>query len=179
MRGDLRIPLARIPDEGLHLEVEVETDALELEADQWPPLSGVRLIGRLERTGPREVVFRGRALGSFLLECSLGLARFDHRVDEPLTVYFHPPPPEESGQEGEEVELGEKELEVAHIANEAVDLLKPLRDQLGLAIPLQPKCPGGCLGEDPEMCRRLGAGEGVGMEEALDPRWAALRGWGK
>ncbi len=179
MEGDLRIPLSRIPDEGLDLDMEVAPEALELEEGRWPPLWDARLIGRLERTGPREAVLRGRVLGAFLLECSLGLARFECRVEEPLVVYFLSPPAGAGLEAGEEVELEEKELEVAFIEDEAVNLAPSLRDQLGLAIPLQPKCPGKCLGEDPELCRRLEAGEGVGAEEFLDPRWSALRAWRK
>ncbi|OGL61954.1 MAG: hypothetical protein A3J27_00090 [Candidatus Tectomicrobia bacterium RIFCSPLOWO2_12_FULL_69_37] len=179
MEGGLRIPLSRILDEGLDIDIEVETGDLALEEGSWPPLRGVRLIGRIERTGPSEAVFRGRALGMFGMQCSLGLAEFDFPVDEPVVAYFVPRP-DVAGADGEdEVELEEGDLEVAYLENETLDLAPPLRDQLGLAIPLQPKCPGKCLGENPEMCRRLEAGEHIGDEQAADPRWSVLREWRK
>ena len=179
MEGSLRISLSRVPDEGLDLDIEIETADLELEEGAWPPLRDVRLAGRLERTGPSEAVFRGEARGTFRLQCSLGLADFDFPVCEAVVVYFMPRPPEAGAEAEEDIELGESDLEVAYLDGEILDLGLPLRDQLGLAIPLQPKCPEKCLGEDPEMCRRLEAGEAVGGGQEADPRWSALRGWRK
>lgn len=179
MEGSLRIPLSRVPDEGIDLDIEVETGELGLEEDSWPPLREVRLTGRLERTGPSEAVFRGRARGVFRLQCSLGLADFDFRVDEPVVVFFMPRPSTAGPDTEDEIELGENDLEVAYLDGETLDLGPPLRDQLGLAIPLQPKCPGGCLGESPETCRRLESGEGFQEERATDPRWSVLREWRK
>ena len=179
MKDDLRIPLERIPDEGLDLNIEIKPEMLNVEEVGSPPMSGVNLIGRLERMGTQEVVFRGRSIGELTVECSLGLALFQLQVDEPMTVYFQTPP---SGEEapGGEVECEEKDLEVYYLRDtDTVDLSGPLRDQLLLAIPLQPLCPGKCLGEDPDICRRLQEGEGVGVEEDIDPRWASLKEWGE
>lgn len=179
MEGSLRIPLSRVPDEGVDLDIEVETGELGLEEGFWPPLRGVRLIGRLERTGSSEAVFRGRARGIFRLQCGVGLAEFDFPVDEAVVAYFMPRPSAAGADVEDEIELGEDDLEAAYLDDETLNLGPPLRDQLGLAIPLQPKCPGMCLGESPEMCRRLEAGEGVGEEQAADPRWSVLREWRK
>lgn len=179
MEGCLRIPLSRVPDEGLDLDVEIETPELGLEDSSWPPLRDVKLAGRLERTAPSQAVFRGTAQGIFRLQCSLGLAEFDYPVTESVVVYFMPRPAVTGAQVEEDVELGEADLEVAFLDDEILDLGPPLRDQLGLAIPLQPKCLEKCLGEDPELCRRLEAGEGVGGEQGADPRWSALREWRK
>ena len=178
MNDDLKYPLDHIPAEGLKIDIEVGADLLDLEDGNWPPLSGVRLEGDLERTGEKEAVFSGRVLGSFLVECILGLAQVKILVEEELTVYFQPAHPGETGT-GDEVELGERDLEVYNIENDGVDLLIPLRDQLGLAIPMQPKCPEKCEGEDPDLCRRLQEGEGVGSESEGDPRLAALKEWRK
>ena len=179
MEGSLRIPLSRVPDEGIDLDLEVETGDLELEEGSWPPLREVRLTGRLERTGSSEAVFRGRARGTFRLQCGLGLAEFDFLVDEPVVAYFMPRPKAAGVDVEDDVELGEDDIEVAYLDDETLDLVSPLRDQLGLAIPLQPKCPGTCLGENPEMCRRLEAGEDIGEGREADPRWSILREWRK
>lgn len=179
MNNELRIPLDRIPDEGFDVNIVLKPEILIMEDNEWPPLSGVKLIGRLERLGGQEAVFRGRSIGEFTVECSLGLASFQLPVDEPMTAFFQSPP-----SEGEvlavEIECEEKDLEVYYLQDtDIVDLLTPLRDQLCLAIPLQPKCPGKCLGVDPEMCRRLEQGEAVGTEENIDPRWVSLEEWGE
>lgn len=170
----LKIPLSRIPDEGLELDSRLETNETVFEKEDWPPLSNVGILGRLECTGPQEVVFRGRARGSLLLQCSLGLAEFQFDLDEPFIVYFRPRTEEYSETE---IELGEEDMELYYISDEYINLSVPLRDQLGLAVPLQPRCPGKCLGEYPEICRRLKAGEEIAYTDEFDPRWASLREW--
>lgn len=178
MRSDLRIPLDRIPEEGLRLDVEVEAGDLVFEGGDWPPVSNARIAGLLECAGDQQAVFRGRALCMFTVECSLGLARFQLAIEEELTVFFQPPQAGEA-ESGDEVELEEGELEVYPIESGEVDLSVPLRDQIGLAIPFQPKCPGKCLVDDPALCERLMKGEGVSAEGEGDPKWSALEKWGK
>ena len=170
----LQFPLAQIPDDGLDVSLDLEPDDLE---EAWFRASGLKLIGKLEKTGSDEVSFQGRLSGRFLLECSLGLAEFAHPFDEPLAVYFSRMP-QDSGSE-DEVELNEEDLEVAYIENEAVDLTTPVRDQIGLAIPIQPRCPDKCLGEAPDTCRKLDEGESVGVGAESDPRWGPLKDWGR
>ena len=169
----LQFPLSQIPDDGLDVGLDLEADDLE---EVWVGISNLKLIGRLEKTGPHEVSFKGRLRGRFLLECSLGLAEFLHVFDEPLIVYFSRM--KEGFETGGEIELHERDMEVASIENEAVDLTVPVRDQIGLAIPVQPRCPGKCLGETPETCRKLDKGESVGVGSESDPRWRPLKDWG-
>ena len=175
----LRIPLDRIPDEGLDIDMAITAGSIRLGEDEWPPLSQGKLIGRLERLGAQEAVFRGQVIGEFTVECSLGLALFPLPVEEPMSVYFQVPPAEEL-ESGSEVEVKEEDLEVYYLQDSnIVDLQTPVRDQLCLGIPVQPRCPDRCLGEDPEMCRRLKEGEGIGEESDIDPRWASLKRWGE
>ena len=168
----LQFPLSQIPDNGLDVDLDLEMEDLE---EDWFRASSLKLIGKLEKTGSDEVSFQGRLRGRLTLECSLGLAEFVHSFNEPLPVYFSRLP-QVSGSEGE-VELNEEDLEVAYIENETVDLTTPVRDQIGLAIPIQPRCPVKCLGEAPETCRKLDEGESVVVGAGSDPRWGPLKGW--
>lgn len=176
MWGALKVPLSRIPDEGLELDSDLKSNETVFESEDWPAISNVGIIGRLERTGSQEVVFRGRARGSLLLECSLGLAKFQFDLDESFVVYFRTRTEEKLETE---IELGEEDIEVSYIEDDCINLYFPLRDQLGLAVPMQPRCPGKCLGENPEFCRRLEAGEDIEYSDEVDPRWAGLREWKK
>ncbi|MBT3352243.1 MAG: hypothetical protein HOC91_11405 [Nitrospinaceae bacterium] len=178
MLNDLRYKLDQIPKTGMKIDLVVAVERLNLEDESWPPLSDVKIEGMLERTGEKEAVFEGRVSGSFLVECSLGLAQVKIPVEDELTVYFQPLAPYEIDS-GDGVELGERDLEVYYIENDEVDLSSPLRDQLGLAIPIQPKCPDKCMGDEPELCQRLEEGNGVGTDSEIDPRLAALKEWGK
>ena len=168
----LQFPLAQIPDDGLDLTLDLEMDDLE---EVWFRASSLKLIGKLEKTGPHEVSFQGRLSGRLLLECSLGLAEFLRPFNEPLEIFFSQMP-QDSGSEGE-IELNEEDLEVAYIDNETVDLTTLVRDQIGLAIPLQPRCPEKCLGEAPETCRKLDEGKSVVIDAKSDPRWGPLKSW--
>lgn len=172
MGKTLQFPLSRIPDDGIDVSLDLEADDF---GEAWFCASRLGLVGRLEKAGADEATFRGRVRGRLLLECSLGLAEFPHAFDEPLAVYFSRAP--RSLDAGGEIELKEEDIEVAYVENGAVDLAAPVRDQIGLAIPIQPRCPEKCLGEAPEMCRKLDAGESVGVEAGSDPRWGALRNW--
>ena len=134
--------------------------------------------GTLERTGEHEALFQGRVLGSFLVECSLGSAKIDLAVEEEITAYFQLPLARQT-ESVEEVQLRERDIEVYKIENDQVDLSNPVRDQLGLGIPIQPKCPEKCLGDETDLCYRLKQGMGVGMESNTDSRLAALEDWGK
>ena len=168
----LQFPLAQIPDDGLDVNLDLEMDDLE---EVRLKVSCLKLFGRLEKTGPHEISFQGRLSGRFMLECSLGLAQFPHPFNEPLVVFFSQMP-QDFGSE-DEIELTEEDLEVAYIENETVDLTMPVRDQIGLAVPIQPRCPEKCLGDAPETCRKLDEGASVGVGAGPDPRWGALKDW--
>ena len=168
----LQFPLAQIPDDGLDLTLDLEMDDLE---EVWFKASCLKLIGKLEKTGPHELSFQGRLSGRFLLECSLGLVEFPHPFNEPLAVFFSQMP-QDFGSE-DEIELNEEDLDVAYIENETVDLTMPVQDQIGLAIPIQPRCPEKCLGEAPETCRKLDEGKSVVIGAESDPRWGSLKDW--
>lgn len=168
----LQFPLAQIPDDGLDVSLDLEPADLE---EVWFRASSLKLVGKLEKTGSDEASFQGRLSGRFLLECSLGLAEFPYPFSEPLAVYFSRVPQDIASED--EVELKEEDIDVAYIENETVDLTTPVRDQIGLAIPIQPRCPDKCLGEAPETCRRLDEGESVGVGAESDPRWGPLKGW--
>ncbi len=171
----LEFPLSRIPDDGLDVHLDLTMDDLSGAGETWYRACGLELAGRLEKTGAGEVRFEGWLSGRLLLECALGLAEFPLPFREPLSVYFSRPP-QDSGAAGE-VELDERALEFACIENEMVDLTAPVRDQIGLAIPIQPRCPEKCLGEAPETCRKLDEGKPVGAGAEADPRWAPLQDW--
>ncbi|MFP6871489.1 MAG: DUF177 domain-containing protein [Nitrospinota bacterium] len=178
LKNRLSFSLESIPQRGLIIDEEVNTGLLGLDAHNWPPLSGVCLKGTLDRTGEHEALFQGRVLGSFLVECSLGSAKIDLAVEEEITAYFQLPLARQT-ESVEEVQLRERDIEVYKIENDQVDLSNPVRDQLGLGIPIQPKCPEKCLGDEPDLCYRLKQGMGVGMESNTDSRLAALEDWGK
>lgn len=173
MGKSLEFPLSQIPDDGLDVHLDLTMDDLSGAGEAWFRASALRLAGRLEKTGTGEARFQGLLSGRLLLECALGLAEFSLPFAEPLSVYFSRPPQDAPG----EVELDERALEFACIENETADLAAPVRDQIGLAIPIQPRCPERCLGEAPETCRKLAEGAPVGAGAEADPRWAPLQDW--
>jgi uncharacterized protein len=55
-----------------------------------------------------------------------------------------------------------------------VDLEPLVREAVVLALPFQPVCRPDCAGLDPETGERLAEPLDSSLDEAIDPRWAAL-----
>lgn len=63
------------------------------------------------------------------------------------------------------------------VQGDYVDCEALVRDGIVLSLPFQPVCRPDCPGLDPVTGERLADGPGGMPREALDPRWAALRGF--
>ncbi|HET7483534.1 MAG TPA: DUF177 domain-containing protein [Actinomycetota bacterium] len=107
------------------------------------------------------VLVTGPVHGLVLCRCARCLEEFDTPIDVTLCELFAGP--------------GHLEDEdVYRIAGEEIDLEPMLRDELTLALPLNPLCRADCKG----LCASCGADLNEGAcdctEETSDPRWAAL-----
>ena len=70
----------------------------------------------------------------------------------------------------------ELEDETGRLEGDLLDLEPLLRDAVVLSLPFQPLCRDDCPGLCVECGARLADDPGHQHEEAIDPRWAALRG---
>ena len=132
-----------IGDDGLEVDLPVTTAWL---AEQCPDLGakpgpgGVLMHGVLEKSGD-DVLLRGELRGVLETTCSRCLepARVD--LDIPLTISFV-----EKGADGDADEDDDDDGDVVYFDGSEIDLGAELRDEILLAMPINPFCQEGCQG---------------------------------
>jgi uncharacterized protein len=166
----MKVRLEDIPPEGL--EVEFTDDRVRPE-DLGPQVSEVKDPPRVQlflKLRGEVVQVEGSYAAELDLVCSRCLRTMPWRAEGELEVAYRPQ--ETAG--GEEVHLGEGELEVGFYKDGEVDLAQTVRDELSLSLPMAPLCQEQCPGLCPICGRLLEQGRcGCGKQEN-DPRWAKL-----
>ncbi len=119
----------------------------------------------------KEIDVRGTLSFVLCLECSRCLERFTLPVEEEVTGFYRVL---EEKVKGEELVLGEEELDTLVYNGEVVDLTGLFRDTIILAVPLKPLCREDCKG----LCPYCGVNRNKEQckceAEYIDPRWKAL-----
>jgi len=132
-----------IGDEGLDVDLPVTAAWL---GEQCPDLGarvgadGLALRGVLEKSGD-DVLLRGDLRGTLDTSCSRCLEPARVAVDIPLTVTFV----EKEGAGGRDVESDDDD-DIVFFEGGEIDLGAELRDEILLAMPINPLCQDGCLG---------------------------------
>ena len=148
-----------------------DSDSLDLrdgEARLAGPITG---HARLHRTN-ESIVVDGVAHIPVLLECSRCLTEFTTTLDVPLRETFYPSIDIETGLP---VRLPEDETAFTIDDHHQIDLREAIRQNLVLALPIQPLCREDCKGLCPECGRDLNVEPHTNETEARDERFAALR----
>jgi uncharacterized protein len=114
-----------------------------------------------------DVVVRLRLLGEAAADCRRCLTPVRLPVDEEIEVVFRPGVSEVEAEAAEVYPLPERATEV--------DLAPAVREHTLLAVPQFVECREGCRGLCPRCGAELNRMECGCREEAVDPRWAALR----
>ena len=143
-------------EEGVHdVDLHPEPSAIELDPEVF---RDVRVAARLDRRSDRILVML-RAQATATLICDRTLRPFDQPLEGSYDVLFAPP----------EIAEGDEEVRVLLPADQEIDLAEPVRDTLLLAVPTRCVAPGA---EEEPLPDRFGAPTG---DDAIDPRWEALR----
>ncbi len=167
----LLIGLTHIPDRGYPLDAAVSPQALHLLQDDVVVHAPIRVQGRLRKVA-EQVFFEGQIRGRVTAPCGRCLedAQMDFEA-EAQGVFLPPsalaPGADEPGPETDELDLYRHD-------GAAVDLRPLVREQVVLALPVQPLCREDCAG----LCQVCGANRNVEactcQTEAGDPRFAVL-----
>jgi uncharacterized protein len=162
----MRFKINEIGDEGLALTVPVTSEWLATTCPDLgarPGGAGLALRGRLSRSGD-DYLLMGRIAGALETTCARCLEPARVSVDAQLAVTFVP-----TNLDDEEVD--EVDDVIAFGGNE-IDLSDEIRDEIVLAIPLQPLCGEGCRG----LCSICGGNRNtVACECEAEQRQAASR----
>jgi len=165
----MRFKINEIGDEGLALTVPVTSEWLATTCPDLgarPGGAGLALRGRLSRSG-EDYLLMGRIAGALETTCARCLEQARVAVDAQVAVTFVPTNLDHKDDE----EVDEAEDVIAFGGNE-IDLSDEIRDEIVLAIPLQPLCSEGCRG----LCSICGGNRNaVACECEAEQRQAASR----
>jgi len=137
----MRFKIKDIGDDGLDVELPVTAAWL---GENCPDLDarlgaqGLTMRGVLEKSGD-DVLLRGDLRGTLDTSCARCLEPARVALDIPLTVTFV-----EKGDDDDDD--GDDEDDVVFIDADEIDLGAELRDEILLAMPINPLCQDGCLG---------------------------------
>ena len=161
------IRVAEIPEEGL----QIEGPAAFPRPFQDAAWSLDALTLTVQKDGVA-VLVTGRFAARVPLLCGRCLEPYTVTVEPWVDARFVPSP-----GRGEEVELGQDDLETDVYDHGVLDLTTLLETEASLDLPMKPLCRESCRG----LCPLCGANRNltdcVCQERAPDPRWAPLKAW--
>jgi uncharacterized protein len=126
----------------------------------------------------QNIFVRGQVDGWVEVACSRCVGPVKLIVSEPLAVTYLPHGQVAAVDEelaGDEVEVGEDDIDVYSYEGEEVDLEPLLREQVILAVPFAPLCREDCKGLCPVCGIDLNTGNCTCDRTPIDPRWTALK----
>jgi uncharacterized protein len=160
--------LGRRPGSERRVSLTVPAPAdLGIEVLRVPEDSPVELDLRLEAV-VEGVLVTGTAAAGLVGECVRCLAEVDETIDSDLTELF-------VYDDGKDEAADDEDDETSRLQGDLLDLEPALRDAVVLALPFQPLCREDCPGLCAECGARLADDPEHQHDEAVDPRWAALR----
>jgi uncharacterized protein len=143
----LVIEIPRIPPEGLNVEEALDSHNLHLEGETEFRLgSGARVACKVDLVDGTTVHVRGRLQGSIATGCGRCLEDYELPVGQELDLFYLPRALGRPQEQGEEVELGDRDVVVGYYDGERLDLGEVLREQIIVGLPLRRLCRDDCRG---------------------------------
>jgi len=166
--------LIEVQDLRLHpvpfdLRLAPETDAAELTA--VPEVTGTLHFHGQATLAGEGLQLRGHLQGEIAPACSRCLEPIAMTVERDLDLLYQP---ESVLGESAEVEIHARDADVGFFSGPGVDVAEVAREQILLALPMQPLCRPDCRG----LCARCGANLNKGAcscAPQADERWNALK----
>lgn len=115
---------------------------------------------------------RGHIKGTIRPFCARCLEPIDTEVDTDLDLLYQPASDVQSGQE---VEIHEADIELAFFTGAGIEVEDVAREQMLLAVPMQPLCQVGCRGLCPQCGKNLNQGLCSCPPRPIDDRWQGLQ----
>ena len=172
----MRISIHDIEESVKELIYEEPTGDLNLAFEQGPVRDygfprPARIHVRYYRAG-LELFFSGRALADVVGECGRCLDRFPFTLDVPFSFVLVPLSQQPVGRD-----LEADDVNLSFYQGREVDLSPLVRDQVILALPMQPLCKPECRGLCPSCGANLNAGDCRCEKATGDLRFAVLRNY--
>jgi len=164
------VDIAQIPAEGLDINFCEDGDFLDPSGGRVSLLRPVEALLHLSRS-PAGVCVRGQVSSDLRLHCSRCNELFTLPVREGFEVEYRKPP--EASGDGE-YELGADELDISFLEEEKINVVGLVRENVLLALPVQPLCHDDCRGLCPRCGANLNRGPCPCSTTHRDPRWGKL-----
>lgn len=137
----------------------------------------IEQMGPVEMDGQATVAgdgmrIRGRLKGTIRPFCARCLDPINTEVDADLDLLYQPASDLSSGQE---VEIHEADTELAFFTGAGVEVEEVAREQMLLAVPMQPLCKESCRGLCPRCGKNLNQGACACPPRPIDDRWQGLQ----
>ncbi len=160
-----------IPEGGLEVDIVEDPSTFALDDCSLRLKDFVKVQGRLTLAG-NLIYFRGKVETSVVLPCARCLEHIDYPVEAAIRADFLP---EDDSPKEEEIELESSDLDVYHYDRVKISLFEPVRDQIGISVPIKPLCSSNCAG----LCPCCGQNRnkkkcGCSVPSGVDPRLAPL-----
>jgi uncharacterized protein len=139
----MRFKIKDIGDDGLEVELPVTAAWIDEQCPHLgarPGADGVVMRGVLEKSGD-DVLLRGDVRGVLETQCARCLEEARVSLDIPLTVTFIEKDDSADGDDDDD-----DQDDVVYFDGGEIDLGLELRDEILLAMPINPLCEEGCLG---------------------------------
>jgi len=163
------VKVSEIPDEGVRLSFQEDPAALELTVPGGRCVAPIAVEVFL-RKADQSVLVNGRMTAPVVFECVRCLREFSASLDIALSTQFVPPASLPLGEHP----MPPDEAEDYYYRDDVLALDDLVREEVLLAVPLNPQCRADCLG----LCPQCGQDLNQGMctcAPSPDRRWEVLR----
>jgi len=152
-----------------HLQRTSSADALDLSEETFSDI----IVDLIVDHGDQKVLVTLQARATAHLQCDRTLRPYDEEVQGSYAVLFADRYVATPGVEDDDSTEPYAEIRELEPTQHIIDLTEDVRDTLRLALPQRRVAPGA---EDEELQTTFGAGaDAEAPEDAIDPRWEALR----
>ena len=165
----MKIQIDDIPEKGVELKITDTIKDLDSNGENIILKEPVTLKAYVKRIGSK-ILVKGVVKTLVQLECGRCLEDFLYHIDEDFTATFLPA---EQRPKDPDLELESEDLDVSFYEGKVIDLSELVREEILLAIPMNPLCRVNCRGVCPECGKNLN--EGKCYCSSSDSRWSKSR----
>jgi uncharacterized protein len=165
----MKILVDEIPEKGADLKITDTIENFDSNGENILLTEPVTLKANVKRIGSK-VLLKGIIQTLVQIECSRCLEEFLFHIDEPFTATFLPG---DKRPKDPDLELESEDLDVSFYDGKMIDLSELIREEILLAIPMNPLCRVNCRGLCPECGKNLN--EGKCYCSNSDFRWSKLK----
>jgi uncharacterized protein len=166
----IKLDIGSLPDGFSHTDLSVEASELDVALEGGHLESPVEIGLDVTRTG-RDIIVRGKASVTAVLECARCLEEYTYVLESPLELLCLTA--EEGG--GPDFDDDREHVIEMPVGAKYVDLADHVRSELLVLVPLKPLCTESCKGLCPRCGANLNDTQCSCSSESSDDRWDALR----